>query len=134
MPGAGTRHELFSVTSEQRGHAAHLRLSGEIDIATSPILEGWLRTAESNGNTAIVVDLEQVTFMDASGIHAFIGAAERARRSRRTFAIVRAPAVVQRVLQITRTTHLLAADALAFSSDRRRADPSPVELATAEGA
>ena len=133
MPGAGSRQEPFSVTSEQRGHAAYVRLSGEIDIATAPVLEGWLQTAECNGNTAIVADLEEVTFMDASGLRAFLGAAERASRSGRTFAIVRAPACVQRVLQITGTTHLLAADALTFSSDRRSAEPSLVAQAMAGG-
>jgi anti-anti-sigma factor len=125
MTGAGTKQEPFSVTSEQRGHAAHLRLSGEIDIATAPVLEGWLHTAERNGNTAIVLDLEEVTFMDASGLRAFLGAAERATRCGRTFAIVRPPALVQRVLQITGTAHLLAADAgVTFSSDRQSAEPS----------
>lgn len=113
MLGMGREQEPFSVTSEQRGHAAHLRMFGEIDMATAPALEGWLQKAESNGNTAIVVDLEQVTFMDASGIRVFLGAAQRATASGRTFGIIRAPAMVQRILQITGTSHLLAADALA---------------------
>ncbi|HEX9697511.1 MAG TPA: STAS domain-containing protein [Actinomycetota bacterium] len=118
------KHELLSAVSEQRGHVAYLGLSGEIDIATAPALEGWLRAAESNGNTAIVVDLEAVTFMDVSGLRAFLGAAERARGSRRTFGIARAPAIVQRVFQITGTTHLLAEDAHAFFPNRTTEDAS----------
>jgi len=133
MAGAGWSQEPFSVTSEQRGHAAHLRLSGEIDLATAPVLERWLQTAERNGNTAIVLDLGDVTFIDVSGLRAFLGAAERASRSGRTFAIVRAPALVQRVLQFTGTTHLLAADALTFSSDRHSEEPS-VEARAMAGA
>jgi hypothetical protein len=43
--------ELFSVRTEQRGHAAHLHLSGELDLATFPVLERGLQGAESNGNT-----------------------------------------------------------------------------------
>lgn len=117
MSGVETRLEPFSVTGEHRGQAAHLRLFGEIDMAAVPVLERSLRAAESNGNSAIVVDLERVTFIDASGLRAFLGAAKRAGRSGRTFTITRAPAVVQRVLQITGTTHLLAADLLPISAD-----------------
>lgn len=123
MRGA-RKQEPLSATSEQRGHASHLRLFGEIDMATAPVLEGWLQTAESNGNTAIVADLEEVTFMDASGLRAFLRAAERASRRGRTFSIVRAPACVQRILQVTETTHLLAADAIAHSPDHQSAEPS----------
>lgn len=133
MSGLGTKQELFSVTSEIRGHAAHLRLFGEIDMATAPVLEGWLQSAESNGNTAIVVDLEQVTFIDASGLRPFLGAAQRAIHSGRTFAITRAPAVVQRVLQITGTTHLLSADWPAFSPDRRSARVPRTARKSADG-
>lgn len=108
MMGVGTRQEPFRVSNEQRGDSAHLSLFGEIDVATTPVLEEWIHAAERNGSTAIIVDLEQVTFMDVSGLRAFLGAAQRAGRSGRTFAIVKAPRVVQRVLQITGTTHLVA--------------------------
>lgn len=111
MLGVGKQFQPFSVTSEQHGPAAHLRPFGEIDMATAPVLEGWLQAAESNGNTAIVVDLEQVTFMDTSGVRVFLDAAHRATGSGRTFAMIKAPAIVKRILQVTGTTHLLAAEA-----------------------
>lgn len=99
--------EILSVISEQSGRAAHLRLSGEIDMTSVPILERWLEAAESNGNTEVVVDLDAVTFMDASGIRTFLGAAHRATQSGNTFTIIKAPAPVQRILRITGTEHLL---------------------------
>ena len=104
----GAKPELFSVRGELRGHGTYLRLSGELDMATSPFLETWLQGAECNGNNAIVVDLEKVTFMDTSGLHAFLRASERAGGRGRDFVVVKAPAVVRRLLQITGTTHLLA--------------------------
>lgn len=133
MSGAGTRQEPFSVTSEQRGHSAHLRLFGEIDMATVPLLEQWLQAAESNGNTAIVVDLERVTFIDAGGLRAFLGAAKRASRGGRTFAITRVPALVLRVLRITGTTHLLAADTLVSAPVRRPEESLSAAQARAGG-
>lgn len=103
----GANQETFSVTIEQRDHAAYLRLYGEIDIATAPILERKLEAAESNGHAAIVVDLQQVTFMDASGLRVFLRAKQRAIRSGRTFSMTGSPRRVMRVLRITGTTHLL---------------------------
>ncbi len=109
MPGA--KQGLFNVRGELRGYGTYLRVSGELDAATSPFLEMWLQGAECNGNNAIVVDLEHVTFMDTSAVHAFLRAAERSGRDGRDFAIVKTPGVVQRLLQITGTTHLLGSDA-----------------------
>lgn len=100
--------ELFNVRSEQHGSAVMLHLSGELDMATAPTLHGWLSGAERNGNAEIVVDLNKVTFMDSTGLRPFLEAADRASRIGRSFALVRAPAQVARVLQLTRTAHLLA--------------------------
>jgi len=97
----------FNVRSEHDGQAVYLQVSGELDIATSPVLEKWLTTVQSNGNTKVVVDLEHLTFMDTSGIHAFLRAAERSRHSGRDFAITNAPRVARKILEITKTTHLL---------------------------
>lgn len=118
---SGAKPELFSVCGEQRGLAAYLRLTGEIDMVTSPVLETWLRGAEGNKSNGIVVDLEHVTFMDTSGLHAFLRAAERARRSGRDFAIVKPPAVIRRLLQAAGATHLfgLEAPSLARAPERR---------------
>lgn len=110
MARVGTDHRnSFTVRSEQRGHVVHLHIRGDLDMATSPVLEGWLAGAEANGNTSIIVDLENVAFMDATGLRIFLRAAERARRSGRRFVLVRPPPVVRKVLQITRTADLFAA-------------------------
>lgn len=102
------------VTTEQRGQTAHLRVCGEVDLMTAPAFERWLRSAESNGNAAISLDLGDVTFMDAGGLRALLRASERAVQSQRTFAIVESSACVRRLLCVTGATHLLAAAALAL--------------------
>ncbi|MHB8512102.1 MAG: STAS domain-containing protein [Actinomycetota bacterium] len=122
MSEIGANFEPFSVTSQQHGDAAYLRVSGEIDMATAPVLDERLRTAQNNGYSGIVIDLENVTFMDASGLRSLLRAAERARQSERAFAIVKAPTIVQRVLQITGTAHLLDAESLTLVADREMAD------------
>lgn len=111
----------FNVTSEQQGDAAYLRVSGEIDIATAPLLDDQLRAAQSNGYTGVVIDLEHVTFMDVSGLRSLLRAAEQARRSDKRFATVKTPPIVRRVFEITGSTHLLDADALALATERNTA-------------
>jgi anti-anti-sigma factor len=51
-----------------------IRLSGELDLSTAVELEEVLRDAVEDGGP-ILVDLSEVTFMDSTGIHAFLGAA-----------------------------------------------------------
>jgi len=109
MAAIGAGQETFGVSSEPRGHAAHLRLRGELDMAAAPVLEQSLQVAESNGYSAIVLDLDQLTFVDAFGLHAFLRAADRAGRSGREFTMVKASATVRKMLRITGTTHLLGA-------------------------
>jgi anti-anti-sigma factor len=87
-----------------------LRLSGELDIATAPVIEERLLQAEQDATPEILVDLENVTFMDSSGIHAFKRAADRASVTGREFGLVKAPEVVLRLLQITGTSSLLGPD------------------------
>lgn len=57
---------------------AWLALSGELDRASLPLIEESLALAQS-GHDSIVVDLEDLEFMDSSGIEAFLRAEIRAR-------------------------------------------------------
>ena len=99
---------LFSVYGEQQDHVAYLHVDGELDLATSPVLETRLTDVQSNGNTRVVLDLKNVTFMDSSALHALIRAADRAKRMGRVVVIVNASTMVRKLLHITQTLHLLA--------------------------
>jgi anti-anti-sigma factor len=48
-----------------------LRLEGELDLATAPILAEALRSLH-HVNGATTLDLSGLTFMDSSGIHAIV--------------------------------------------------------------
>ena len=58
-----------------------MTISGELDIASVPVLReqilGLLRPAAASGGR-IVIDLSGVTFCDASGLAALVGASRRA--------------------------------------------------------
>ena len=59
-----------------RGHAI-VAVAGEVDIATVTRLRESLFGLTASGRT-LVVDLDQVSFIDSSGLAALVGAARRA--------------------------------------------------------
>jgi anti-anti-sigma factor len=92
----------FDVTIEQRPGAVHVVLSGELDISTAQRLEDDLRRIEAERPELIILDLQQLTFMDSTGLRLLITADSRAREEDRRFAIVQGNEMVQRVMRLTR--------------------------------
>jgi len=84
-------------------------LSGEIDIVTAPEVCDALAGAASEAATGIVVDLGDVTFMDAAGLGALAGGAYRARHLPGGFRLVAVPPRVLRLLKVTGLDRHLAA-------------------------
>jgi anti-sigma B factor antagonist len=64
---------------EQRGWAV-LRVSGEMDLVTSPVLRQRVHDAVADGRHDIVLDLSGVLFCDSSGVGVLI-ATRRLMRS-----------------------------------------------------
>ena len=82
--------------------------TGEIDMATAPLLEKHLLAAASEGVTSIVVDLADVTFMDSSGLNMFIRQSRIAEKNRVDFRVANPSGVVRSVFVQTGTLGLLA--------------------------
>jgi anti-anti-sigma factor len=55
--------------------ARALRLEGELDMMTIGLLQGRLDDASAAGGP-LVVDLRKLTFMDSTGIHAWVKASK----------------------------------------------------------
>jgi stage II sporulation protein AA (anti-sigma F factor antagonist) len=94
--------KTFDVTTEDRGEAVHIRLSGELDISTAPKVEDELARVEPNRPDLIILDLSKLGFMDSTGLRLLISADARAREAGRDLAIVQGNEMVQRVLRLTR--------------------------------
>jgi anti-anti-sigma factor len=62
----------FGIQDDRRNGVARLALRGELDLATAPKLEGHLEQVEQDGVRAVVLDLRDLTFVDSTGLHAFL--------------------------------------------------------------
>ncbi len=93
------------VESSTEDETSVLTLAGELDLASTPMLERELDAVESGGATKILIDLAGVGFMDSTGLQALLRARERAMTSDRRVELIlrRGPHQVQRVFELTKT-------------------------------
>jgi anti-sigma B factor antagonist len=86
---------------------AVIQVSGEIDLATCPQLRNVLAELVDRGVRHLVIDLEQVSFLDSSGIGVLMGTLRRVRELDGSLRLTAPSAQVRRVLELTGATMLL---------------------------
>jgi anti-anti-sigma factor len=91
------------IEKSQEQDSVVLALSGELDLASAPVLERELREAEATSPSRLVIDLAGLAFMDSTGLQALLRARERANTNGHQLALRRAPHQVQRVFELTKT-------------------------------
>jgi anti-anti-sigma factor len=91
----------LSVDTEPLEDGIRVRLRGELDVATAPLAEDALKTAEAREPRLLALDLGLLTFMDSTGLRLVMGADARAREAGRRLVVVRGPDAVQRVFELT---------------------------------
>lgn len=89
----------FTITSRRLEPGILIALTGDVDLATASIVEAELRRAEESQD-AIVLDLEQVSFMDSSGIRVIVAADQRLHGRGGTLRIARVPPHVRRLFEL----------------------------------
>jgi anti-sigma B factor antagonist len=86
-----------------------IAVSGELDLASADQLDKAIRDAEQSATGWIVVDLEDLTFMDSTGLGVLLRACRRARENGDRFRFIRSRhEQVTRLLSITDTTEFFA--------------------------
>jgi anti-sigma B factor antagonist len=80
---------------------ALLRVAGEVDYWTAPVLGMAVKEALRQGAAEVFVDLAQVSFFDAAGASALVVARQRCQRRGAAFAILRPSRPALRVLSFT---------------------------------
>ena len=91
----------LSITAEPEAEGVRVVFTGELDIAGAQDAEEAVRQAESDGASALTLDLRGLTFMDSTGLRLLVAADRRAQEAGRTLRIVRGPDAIQRVLELT---------------------------------
>ena len=85
-----------------------LAVAGEVDIATSARLDVAITQSIDAGDlTQVLVDLDQVTFLDSTGIQALLDGRNRATERGLSFRVLNPHGVVRRTLAIAGVLRLL---------------------------
>jgi len=94
-------HEHLQVDAKSKDDRVVLQLSGELDLASSAILERALDAAEIAATPLLVLDLDELKFVDSTGLRIILLAQEKSRERGQEFAITPGSQQVQRLLSIT---------------------------------
>lgn len=97
----------LTISSEREGDVHTISPAGELDIATTFELQRELERVEATDAEAIVLDLSGLKFMDSTGVRLLITAHARSRADANRLVLLRGPAVVQRVLELSGVETLL---------------------------
>jgi anti-sigma B factor antagonist/stage II sporulation protein AA (anti-sigma F factor antagonist) len=97
--------------------ATTVTLEGDLDIASSARFE---EAVAALGETALVVDLRGLSFIDSSGLRSLLAANERCQSTGRRFVLIKGPDRVQRLLTLTQV-----ADRLELVDEPNQIDGSP---------
>ena len=88
------------IASERRGSAQHVAASGELDIASSELLEQALLDAERGDAETIVLDLSALEFIDSTGLRLVIDANERCGGPSGRLRVIAGAPAVERLLDL----------------------------------
>jgi len=94
----------LKIDVEEQDGVMLLKLDGEVDVYTAPKLKSRLVDLVDQGKFKIVVDLEQVDFMDSSGLGVLVGGLKRVRSHEGAIALI---CTQENILKIFRITGLV---------------------------
>ena len=94
--------KTFELEVDHKADWQVLTVRGEVDITTTPRVRAQLISLLSEGKPQVVVDLEDVDFLDSSGLGALIAALKLARsRSGELRIVCDRQRSVRKVLEVT---------------------------------
>jgi anti-sigma B factor antagonist len=91
----------FQVDAQPEEGGVRVRPVGEIDLATAGTVRHKIDECVAEGCQRVVLDLQDVTFMDSSGVHLVLDADAAARAASWELLVIEGPWQVQRVFELT---------------------------------
>jgi len=92
---------LFAINARRDGDAYVIRIKGELDLSECPHLECALREAEASHAIEILLDLEELTFIDAAGLSVLVAAWRRSVTDRNRLQMTRGKGNVAYMFRLT---------------------------------
>ena len=92
------------------GDRATIHIGGEIDLATCPHLQAVVVDLVDRGCHQLILDLDQVSFLDCAGIRVLVDARRRIQEHGGSVRLVRPRPLVWRVLSLTGMTTVFPTD------------------------
>lgn len=93
--------EGFGIQDRQNGDRHTLVLSGDLDMASAPALEGTLRELCEGGAQELILDLRKLNFMDSTGLNAILKSRALCEEHRCDLGLIPGRRPVQRVFELT---------------------------------
>jgi anti-sigma B factor antagonist len=108
---SSARADVLTVRTDEDADPLTIEAAGELDIATAPTLEESLRDAFEGDASSIVLDLDQVRFIDSMGLRVLLWAAAHSRENAHRLQIRCGSRAVRRVMGVTATEDRLPLNA-----------------------
>jgi anti-sigma B factor antagonist len=100
--------EFLDLTVSDEGPATEIRLRGELDMSTAPLLRDLLVRVASEGTTQVTLDLAGLAFIDSTGLSVLITGLKRLRQQGGDMTLRSPTAGTRKVLEITGLTEVFA--------------------------
>lgn len=88
------------------GDCAVLRVTGEVDAYTAPMLRDRIRELADKDAVHLIADLSQVDFLDSTGLGALVGSLKRLRARDGSLTLVIGADRILRIFRITGLHHV----------------------------
>lgn len=100
----------LDIQHKQSNETHEISLNGEIDAYTAPKLREVLFPITEKREQKIIIDLQQVNYMDSTGLGIFVGAMKATKKSGSTLKLSGATNRVRRLFEITGLTEVIDLD------------------------
>ncbi len=97
----------MSMETVEQGSVNVVQLTGRLDAALAPEVRRQVEEMIQNGRNRFLFDLEDVSFVDSSGLAVFVNALQNARAAGGDVALLKPQPPVQSILQLTRLQNII---------------------------
>jgi anti-anti-sigma factor len=101
QPSARERAAFTCEIRKEPGGPVRVSPVGDLDMASTPVLDGHLTDVLNDGTRSVVLDLSRLRFMDSTGLRLILGWAARCSDDGCEASLLPGPPAVQRVFEVT---------------------------------